>query len=65
MKYGLESQGYSAPNGHTNTSAARLVLSAQQTQLKLDEPHYRESEAIYDSPPSWHHALLCYFSLGS
>ena len=47
MKYALELQGYGAPNGHTDTSAARLVLSAQPTQLKLDEAHSRESEAIY------------------
>ena len=47
MKYALELQGYGAPNGHTDTSAARLVLSAQPTQLKLYEPHSRESEAIH------------------
>jgi len=28
MKYALELQGYGAPNGHTDTSAARLILSA-------------------------------------
>jgi len=28
MKYALELQGYGAPNGHTDTSAACLVLSA-------------------------------------
>jgi len=47
MKYDLELQGYGAPNGHTDTSAARLVLSAQTMQLRLDEPHSRESEAIH------------------
>jgi len=47
IKYALELQGYGTPNGHTDTSAARLVLSAQPTQLKLDEAHSRESEAIY------------------
>jgi len=47
MKYALELQGYGAPNGHTDTSAVRLVLSAFLTQLRLDEPHSRESEAIY------------------
>ena len=41
MKYALELQGYGAPNGHTDTSAVRLVLSAQPTQLRLDEPHSR------------------------
>jgi len=45
--YALDLQGYLAPNGHTDTSAARLVLSAQPTQLRLDEPHSRGSEAIY------------------
>ena len=28
MKYALELQRYGAPNGHTDTSAARLVLNA-------------------------------------
>ena len=47
MKYALKLQGYGAPNSHTDTSAARLVLSAQTMQLRLDEPHSHESEAIY------------------
>ena len=52
MKYALELQGYGAPNGHTDTSAARLVLSAQPTRAEnLDEPHSRESEAICGKSP--------------
>jgi len=35
MKYALELQGYGAPNGHTDTSAARLVLSAQPTRAEI------------------------------
>jgi len=47
MKYELELQGYGAPNGHTDTSAARLVLTPSQHELRLDVPRSRESEAIY------------------
>ena len=35
MKYALELQGHGAPNGHTDTSAARLVLSAQPTRAEI------------------------------
>jgi len=47
MKCALDLQEYGAPNSHTDTSAAPMVLSAQPTQLRLDKPHSRESEAIY------------------
>jgi len=46
MKYALGLQGYGAPNGHTDTNAARLVLSAQPTQLRLDKLGSHESEAM-------------------
>ena len=46
LKYALGLQGYGAPNCHTDTNAARLVLRAQPTQLRLDKLGSHESEAI-------------------
>ena len=35
MKYEIELQGYGTADGYTDTSAARLVLSAQPTRAEI------------------------------